>query len=76
MNPADGNTAPLVHVEDIDTYYGKSHILHGVSLEVGRGEVVGLLGRNGVGKSTTLKTIVGLVQASDGKVLFNGDEKS
>ena len=43
------------------TYYGKSHILHGVSLDVGRGEVVGLLGRNGVGKSTTLKTIMGLV---------------
>ncbi len=43
------------------TYYGKSHILHGVSLTVGRGEVVGLLGRNGVGKSTTLKTIMGLV---------------
>ena len=45
------------------TYYGKSHILHGVSLQVGRGEVVGLLGRNGVGKSTTLKTIMGLVQS-------------
>ena len=43
-------------------YYGKSHILHGVSLNVGAGEVVGLLGRNGVGKSTTLKTIMGLVQ--------------
>ena len=46
-------------VEDIHTYYGKSHILQGVSLEVGRGEVVGLLGRNGVGKSTTLKAIDG-----------------
>ena len=42
-------------VDDIHTFYGKSHILHGVSLEVGRGEVVGLLGRNGVGKSTTLE---------------------
>jgi len=67
---------PLVKVEDVHTYYGKSHILHGVSLTVGKGEVVGLMGRNGVGKSTTLKTIMGLVQASDGKVLFNGDEKS
>jgi branched-chain amino acid transport system ATP-binding protein len=65
-------TAALVTIEDVHTYYGKSHILHGVSLHVGVGEVVGLLGRNGVGKSTTLKTIMGLVRASDGKVLLNG----
>ena len=63
---------PLVQVQDLHTYYGKSHILHGVSLQVGKGEVVGLLGRNGVGKSTTLKTIMGLVHASQGKVLFEG----
>ena len=63
---------PLVIVEDLHTFYGKSHILHGVSLSVGRGEVVGLLGRNGVGKSTTLKTIMGLVSPSQGKVLFEG----
>jgi branched-chain amino acid transport system ATP-binding protein len=66
------STQPLVQVADVHTYYGKSHILHGVSLEVGPGEVVGLLGRNGVGKSTTLKTIMGLVQPSGGKVLLEG----
>src|SRR5881398_1957423 len=63
---------PLLAVEDIHTFYGKSHILHGVSLQVGRGEVVGLLGRNGVGKSTTLKTIMGLVYPNRGKVLLAG----
>ncbi|HJZ42414.1 MAG TPA: ABC transporter ATP-binding protein [Hyphomicrobiaceae bacterium] len=68
MTPQDS----LVTVEDIHTYYGKSHILHGVSLGVGRGEVVGLLGRNGVGKSTTLKTIMGLVHPSQGRVLLEG----
>jgi branched-chain amino acid transport system ATP-binding protein len=61
---------PIIAVENLHTYYGKSHILHGVSLVVGKGEVVGLLGRNGVGKSTTLKTIMGLVHASEGRVLL------
>jgi len=71
MTAADN--AALVDVEDIHTYYGKSHVLHGVSLSVGRGEVVGLLGRNGVGKSTTLKTIMGLVNPSKGRVRFEGN---
>jgi branched-chain amino acid transport system ATP-binding protein len=62
----------LVQVEDVHTHYGKSHILDGVSLRVGKAEVVGLLGRNGVGKSTTLKTIMGLVQPSRGRVLLEG----
>ena len=62
----------LLRLEDVQTYYGKSHILHGVSLEVQPGEVVGLLGRNGVGKSTTLKTIAGIVRPAGGQVTFEG----
>jgi branched-chain amino acid transport system ATP-binding protein len=72
MSAAD-DSVPLVLVEDVHTYYGKSHILHGVSLHVGPGEVVGLLGRNGVGKSTTLKTIMGLVRPSHGAVRLDGN---
>ena len=72
MNVDGTSMQPLILVEDVHTYYGKSHILHGVSLHVDPGEVVGLLGRNGVGKSTTLKTIMGLVQPSQGRVLLNG----
>jgi branched-chain amino acid transport system ATP-binding protein len=72
MSPPATPQDSLVTVEDIHTYYGKSHILHGVSLTVGKGEVVGLLGRNGVGKSTTLKTIMGLVHPSQGRVLLEG----
>jgi branched-chain amino acid transport system ATP-binding protein len=62
----------MLTLSDVHTYYGKSHILHGVSLEVGRGEVVGLLGRNGVGKSTTLKSVMGLVRPAGGRVTFEG----
>jgi len=72
MSAASASSVPLVRIEDLHTYYGKSHILHGVSLEVAPGEVVGLLGRNGVGKSTTLKTIMGLVQPSQGQILLEG----
>ncbi len=63
---------PLVEVDGVHTYYGKSHILHGVSLTIAPGEVVGLLGRNGVGKSTTLKTIMGLLRPSRGTVMLEG----
>jgi len=63
---------PLIRVEQIHTFYGKSHVLHGVSLEVAPGEVVGLLGRNGVGKSTTLKSIMGLVRPTQGQILYEG----
>jgi branched-chain amino acid transport system ATP-binding protein len=73
MSEEASSAGPLVRVEDVHTYYGKSHILHGVSLTIGAGEVVGLLGRNGVGKSTTLKTIMGIVQPSRGSVVFGGN---
>jgi len=76
MSAPPTSTQPLVQVEDVHTYYGKSHILHGVSLHVGAGEVVGLLGRNGVGKSTTLKTIMGLVRPRQGNVLYCGNSIS
>jgi branched-chain amino acid transport system ATP-binding protein len=72
MSEQANSAEPLVRVEGVHTYYGKSHILHGVSLTVGAGEVVGLLGRNGVGKSTTLKSIMGLVRPTQGAVSLNG----
>jgi branched-chain amino acid transport system ATP-binding protein len=63
-------TSTPLHLEEVHSYYGKSHILQGVTLTVGPGEVVTLLGRNGAGKSTTLKTISGLVRAAAGRVRF------
>ena len=60
----------MLRLSDVHSYYGKSHILHGISVEVKPGEVVGLLGRNGVGKSTTLKSVMGLVQPSQGRITF------
>ena len=62
----------MLSLENVHTFYGKSHVLHGVSLEVRAGEVIGLLGRNGVGKSTTLKTIMGIAPASEGRIVFEG----
>jgi branched-chain amino acid transport system ATP-binding protein len=61
-----------LEVEGLHAHYGKSHILHGATLEVDRGEIVCLLGRNGVGKSTTLKSVMGLVRPSRGRVAFKG----
>lgn len=61
---------PLLKVDDLHTYYGSSHILFGVGLEVFAGEVVVLLGRNGAGKSTTLKSIMGVIEFRSGSVRF------
>jgi branched-chain amino acid transport system ATP-binding protein len=63
----------MLEVRDLNAFYGKSHILHGVGLSVGDGEIVSLLGRNGVGRSTTIKSIMGMVECA-GSVKFKGEE--
>ena len=64
----------LLEVQRINTYYGLSHILFDVSLEVDQGEVVVLLGRNGAGKTTTMRSVMGLTAPKDGKVLYKGQD--
>jgi len=64
----------LLEVHDLNTFYGTSHVLQGISLNVGQGEMVALLGRNGMGKSTTLKSIMGVVKPKSGSVVFKGKE--
>jgi branched-chain amino acid transport system ATP-binding protein len=64
----------LLELRDVDTYYGPIHILQGLSLEVGPGELVCLLGGNASGKSTTLKTILGIVEPRNGSVRFAGED--
>ncbi len=64
----------MLTIEDINTFYGSSHVLHGVSLEVHQGEIVVLLGRNGAGKTTTLKSIMGIVPPKSGRVMFEGTD--
>src|SRR6266852_7633327 len=64
----------LLQLRDINTYYGLIHILRGVNIEVGEGELVSLLGGNASGKSTTLKTILGLVPPRTGRVEFGGED--
>jgi branched-chain amino acid transport system ATP-binding protein len=65
-------SAPLLSLAGVHAHYGKSHILHGVSFEVRAGEVVSLLGRNGSGRSTTMKAIMGLVPPTGGQVTLGG----
>jgi branched-chain amino acid transport system ATP-binding protein len=66
-------SAAMLEVDNLHAYYGKSHILHGVSFRIGAGEIVSLLGRNGVGRSTTIKALMGDV-APRGSIRFKGEE--
>ncbi len=64
----------MLELREINTYYGKSHVLFDISFRVNQGEIVGLLGRNGVGKTTTLRTIMGLTPAASGSIRYKGIE--
>ena len=65
---------PVLSVRDINTYYGSIHALRGISLDVGQGEIVALIGGNGAGKSTTLNTISGIVRQRSGQIALNGED--
>lgn len=69
-------SAPMLAVENLSAWYGAARILYDLSFEVGRGEVVALMGRNGAGKSTTMKTIMGLIAERQGIVRFKGEDVS
>jgi branched-chain amino acid transport system ATP-binding protein len=72
--PAVTGGKPLLAVRGLEAWYGESHVLHGIDLDVGEGEVVTLLGRNGAGKTTTLKSIMGVIGKRKGSVTFAGQE--
>ena len=65
---------PILQVEDIHTYYGEAYVLQGLSLELGPGQILGLLGRNGVGKTTLVNSIVGFNRPRRGRILFKGED--
>jgi branched-chain amino acid transport system ATP-binding protein len=66
--------APVLSVQNLEAWYGESHILHGVNFDVKSGEVVTLLGRNGAGKTTTLKSVMGIIAKRTGSIRFNGQD--
>jgi branched-chain amino acid transport system ATP-binding protein len=72
--PEAANTVPLLAVQELNAWYGESHILHGVAFDVAAGEVVTLLGRNGAGKTTTMKSIMGIVGRREGSISLDGVE--
>ena len=67
-------TEPLLSVRDLNAWYGESHALHGIDLDVRQGETVTLLGRNGVGKTTALRAIVGIIRQRSGSIRFDGKD--
>ncbi|HKC12034.1 MAG TPA: ATP-binding cassette domain-containing protein, partial [Vicinamibacteria bacterium] len=71
---ASGGAVECLRVADLHAFYGESHILHGIDFRVWRGEVVTLLGRNGAGRTTTIKAILGLVEKRSGSIVLNGRE--
>jgi branched-chain amino acid transport system ATP-binding protein len=74
MSSAFNPSGEMLRVTDLHAFYGESHILHGIDLHVNKGELITLLGRNGSGRSTTLKAILGLVGRRTGSVMFNGTD--
>ena len=74
MTDAYSPNVEMLRITDLHAFYGESHILHGIDLSVNRGEVVTLLGRNGAGRTTTLKAILGLTGRRTGSVMMNGRE--
>jgi len=75
MNPQQMHD-PILNAQGIHAWYGSSHILHGIDLQIARGETIGLLGRNGMGKSTLIRSILGHVSQRDGRVYLFGKEVS
>lgn len=70
----EGEVNDMLTLSNVDSYYGESRILHGLSMEVPEGKIVSLIGRNGVGKSTTLRSIMGLIKTPEGSIKMNGEE--
>ncbi|MEP5174088.1 ATP-binding cassette domain-containing protein, partial [Marinobacter alexandrii] len=74
MSQAQQKEYEQLRVSGLHSFYGESHILHGIDLVVNRGELVTLLGRNGAGRSTTLKSIMNMVGRRTGSIMINGEE--
>ena len=74
MTSAFSPRPEMLRIHNLHAFYGESHILHGIDLKVARGECVTLLGRNGSGRSTTLKSVLGLVSRRSGSIMVNGRE--